>query len=86
MRSTSVSIPCALSSRSFVNGAGLLGRLVPLVRRLLDLGAQHEDVLVHQGAPEAAAVDRSSHRVDLGHRLPSLLPAARARAIVAAAR
>ena len=65
-----MSIPWALSSRSFAHGSVLLRRLVPLVRRLLDLGAQHEDVLVHQGASEPGPVDRSPHGVDLGHRLP----------------
>ena len=47
--------PVVLELAQLRHGAGLLGRLVPLLRRLLDLGAQHEDVLVHQGAPEVTS-------------------------------
>ena len=65
--------PVRLQLPQLGNGTRLLCGLVPLVGRLLDLGAQHEDVLVHQGATEATAIDRAEDRVDLGHLLPSPL-------------
>ena len=62
--------PVGLELLQFGHGTRLLGGFVPFCCGLLDLGAQHEDVLVHEGLAEEAAVHRSSHRVDLGHRHP----------------
>ena len=62
--------PVLLELPELFGGPGHLGGLVPLLRRLFDLRTQHEDVLVHQGAAQLRRVDRSAHRVDLGHRPP----------------
>ena len=51
--------------------------LVPFVSSFLDLRAEHEDVLVHEGGAEPVALDRSEHGVDLPHRSPLPAPARR---------
>src|SRR5450755_186538 len=61
----------ALELSQFGDGTGSLGRLVPLLGRLLDVGAEHDDVLVHQGGPQSRPVNRPLDGVDLGHRTPS---------------
>ena len=48
---------------------------VPLVGGLLDLRAQDEDVLVHEGLSERRSLHWPSHGVDLRHPPPFLRPA-----------
>ena len=54
------------------HGGGMRLVLVPFRRRLLDLRAEHEHVLVHESGPEPVAVDRPPYGVDtVGMTSPS---------------
>ena len=65
--------PPVLQLPQTLHGDGLRTLLVPFRRRLLDFGAEHEDVLVHEGRSEVAPLDRPPHRIDAGHPLGPLL-------------
>ena len=64
--------PLPLELPQLGHGTCLLRLFVPLVGGLLDLGAQDEDVLVHEGPSQCLSLHRPSHGVDLGHPPPFL--------------
>ena len=61
-----VSIP-RLQLCEALDRTGLGALLVPLLSGLLDLGAEHEDMLVHEGLPEIRPFHGSQHGIDDGH-------------------
>ena len=66
--------PLALELLQLGHGPCLLRLFVPLLRGLLDLGTQDEDVLVHEGLSQCRSLHWPSHGVDLRHSPPSRCP------------